>query len=345
MSTLIVKDHYVPRTEVVNKSSIEPVKVEGRKVICRKIVNWFEINGLIERLKVLLIFSTVFIVFNYFLVGWRFDHTILIGLVVILTVIHKFGYQIVLSLAGFLGLAILYDAITIIPNYDVSIVHIKDLYDLEIILFGVLDGSEHITLGEWFQVRQNAAMSLFCGASYLLWLPGPMVFSLYLLWKDKPAMVDFVAAFLLTNIIGLCVYYLYPAAPPWYYLNYGDVLFSSVQCNEALLSEFDRLTHTSIFHFIYTRGSNVFGAVPSLHSAYPLISLLFAWKHRHNAFVIFFAVVAIGTWIGAVYTQHHYVIDILLGIICAVLSYLLILVFIKTNFYDLMKKWYLVQLS
>ena len=303
-------------------------------------------EGLRKRLKFAVVFSIPFVILFYGFVGWGMDHSVLLGLIVGLTLAHNFGYQVVLALAGFIGFTILYSAITYIPNYSVSDVNIKELYDLEVALFGVIENGQRISLCEWFSTRFSDGFSLYFGFSYLLWIPGPMFFALYLLVKDKKAVIEFAYTYLLTNIIGLTFYYIYPAAPPWYYLEYGDVLDTSTRGSEALLSEFDRLTGTSIFHSIYNKNVNVFGAIPSLHSAYPLLGIFFAYRHGHKKFLIFFILMGIGTWIGAVYSQHHYVIDVLLGLLCATVAYFtMVKVIFKTNWFERFRRWYQVELT
>ena len=302
-------------------------------------------EGLRTRIKFSLIFGSLFFLVFYGFVGWRTDHTVLLGLIIGFSLIHKYGFYIVLALAGFIGFVTLYDAMTFLPNYDVNEVHLKDLYDLEVRYFGIMDGGQKVSLCEWYHDRMSDFQSFIYGFAYLLWVPGPMIFTLYLLIKDKPGLVEFAYAYLLTNVIGIIVYNLYPAAPPWYYLTYGDVLNTSAFGSEAYLSEFDRLTGTQIFKSIYNKGANVFGAVPSLHAAYPLLGLLFAYRLRHKWFIVFFIFMAIGTWIGAVYSWHHYVIDVILGILCALLAFWLMLKIIPTTLFQNFKALYLRMLS
>ena len=298
-----------------------------------------------RRSKLAAIFTLIFVVIFYGFVGWRTDHTILLSLIVGLMLVHKYGYRVVLALAGLITFTILYDAMTFLPNYEVNPVLIEELYKWEVRLFGVYDQGSLVTLCEWFGNRLNAFMSITCGIAYLLWVPGPAAFAIYLAFFDKPAVVGFVYTYLLTNIIGIIGYYMFPAAPPWYYLNYGPTLDTTIIGSEALFSEFDRLTGVSIFNAIYTKGANIFAAIPSLHAAYPLLGIIFSIRHGHKWFLVFFIYMAIGTWVGAVYSQHHYVIDIILGMACALLAYLLMLQIMKTNLYKRFNQWYIDQMS
>ena len=298
-------------------------------------------EGLKERLIFSSIFTILFLLIFYVLVGWRSDHTALLSVIIGFSLIHKYGFQIVLALAGFIGFITLYDAMTFLPNYEVNAIHVKDLYDLEVKYFGVMLDGQKVSFCEWFEPRMTDFQSFIYGFSYLLWVPGPMAFALFLLWKNKPGVVEFTYAYLITNIIGIIIYYIYPAAPPWYYLNHGPVADTTIIGSEAYLSEFDRIIGTPIFNGIYAKGTNVFGAIPSLHAAYPLLGFLFAYRHKHKPFVIFFVFMAIGTWIGAVYTWHHYIIDVLLGMICAVGAYAIMMQLVKTEKFQKFSQFYI----
>ncbi len=78
------------------------------------------------------------------------------------------------------------------------------------------------------------------------------------------------------------------------------------------------MTGLGIFNALYARNSNVFAAVPSLHSAYTLVAFIYAVRSRApKAWSVVLAVVTLGIWFTAVYSSHHYIIDVLLGIATA----------------------------
>ena len=63
--------------------------------------------------------------------------------------------------------------------------------------------------------------------------------------------------------------------------------------------------------------------MPSLHSAYTLIAFIYSLRSRTpNWMRVALAVITLGIWFTAVYTSHHYIIDVLLGISCALLGFL-----------------------
>ena len=52
-----------------------------------------------------------------------------------------------------------------------------------------------------------------------------------------------------------------------------------------------------------------------------VVALVYAIIKRCNAIVItLFAIIMLGIWSTAVYTSHHYIIDVTLGIGCALLG-------------------------
>src|SRR3546814_5365632 len=73
----------------------------------------------------------------------------------------------------------------------------------------------------------------------------------------------------------LIVYYLYPAAPPWYIQQYGTDFIKDTPSNAAQLVKFDQFFNVPVFQTLYSKGSNVFAAMPSLHSSYPLIVIYY----------------------------------------------------------------------
>ena len=130
--------------------------------------------------------------------------------------------------------------------------------------------------------------------------------------------LHFSLVFLLVNFIGFTFYYIHPAAPPWYVAKHGFDFVLGTGGDVAGLDAFDAMTGLGIFDSLYTRNSNVFAAMPSLHSAYTLVALIYAVRSRSSAvWIAVLAVVTAGIWFTAVYTSHHYILDVLGGIACA----------------------------
>ncbi len=152
-------------------------------------------------------------------------------------------------------------------------------------------------------------------------MPVPIGFGLYLYITDKELFVKYSLAFLFVNIIGFIIYYIYPAAPPWYVQDYGFNLHIGIDGSRAGLERFDKLIGLPVFKAIYNKNANVLAAMPSLHSAYPVIVLFYAFKKGVNLITKFLLVLfLLGIWFSAVYSSQHYIIDVIAGFLVAVFS-------------------------
>jgi membrane-associated phospholipid phosphatase len=133
------------------------------------------------------------------------------------------------------------------------------------------------------------------------------------------------------NVLGWIGYYSYPAAPPWYVSQYGFDFIASTPGNIAGMTRFDAFFGVGIFAGIYAKGSNVFAAMPSLHAAYIMIVVFYSIKAKMKGWIFLFATITLGVWFTAVYSGHHYVIDVLAGIVCGVLGIFLFQVWAQSK--------------
>jgi membrane-associated phospholipid phosphatase len=119
-------------------------------------------------------------------------------------------------------------------------------------------------------------------------------------------------AFFWVNMLGYSTYYWYPAAPPWYVATYGfGPPRMDVAASAAGGVRFDQILGTHFFTAMYGRAADVFGAIPSLHVAYPLLAVYFA--HRFGALRTLCWGFYVVMCFSAVYLNHHYVLDVIWG--------------------------------
>lgn len=271
---------------------------------------------------IVVIGSTLFILLTAIFVGLRPEHIFLTAAFLILFFAGEKSRKLAVGLIPFILFGISYDWMRVYPNYMVNNIDIKNLYELEKSLFGIsVDGSTLIPC-EYFAIHNNKIIDFLAGIFYFGWVPVPIIFALYLYFTNNRALfLKFSMAFLFVNLLGFSIYYIYPAAPPWYAMEYGFEAVLDTPGNMAGLSRFDDLIGIPLFASIYGRNANVFAAVPSLHSAYLAIVLFYALVKRCSIPVlIIISVFLCGIWFTAVYTAHHYIIDVLLGIVCAVVG-------------------------
>ena len=231
-----------------------------------------------------------------------------------------------LALTPWLVFACSYDGMRILPNYEVNPIDTCGIYEAEKSLFGIGTAAGTLIPGEWFNLHNCAFADFMAGFFYLCWVPVPLGFAIYLYLKGKREMyLRFSLAFLFVNLVGFVGYYIHPAAPPWYVVEHGFTPVLNTPGSVAGLGRFDSLVGAPVFHSIYCNNSNVFAAVPSLHAAYMLVTTIYAIISRQSKLCIaIFAFICMGIWWTAVYSTHHYIIDVLLGILTTIVALLIL---------------------
>jgi hypothetical protein len=262
--------------------------------------------------------SSAYLLLSYFLVGFKPDQLVLICIFNLLFFISSGSRKFIMGFSIFIIYWIIFDYMKAFPNYRYNTVHIAELYNLEKRLFGVRVNGNPLTPNEYWKINGTTFLDVMGGLFYLCWIPVPLAFAAFLFFKNKRQFLYFALTFVLINLFGFVIYYLYPAAPPWYIENYGFNFQASTPGNSAGLVRFDNFFHTVIFKSIYAKSSNVFAAMPSLHASYPVVVLYYGIKNRLGSINILFALVMLGIWFTAIYARHHYVLDVLAGICCAI---------------------------
>src|SRR5262249_7012475 len=105
-------------------------------------------------------------------------------------------------------------------------------------------------------------------------------------------------------------------APPWYFHTHGCVVDVLAKASEGPnLRRVDEMLGVSYFAGMYGRSSDVFGAVPSLHVAYPLLIALVGWHRMKLVGRVLAIVFLLSMCFAAVYLDLHWVVDVVLGLV------------------------------
>lgn len=285
--------------------------------------------------------SAAYLLISFLLIGYKTDQLFLVIIFSILYLASVPTRKFILGFSVFIVFWVIYDYMKAFPNYWFNNVHIRDLYDAELYVFGIKQQGAVLTPNEYWIGNSFTFVDVLSGFFYLCWIPVPMGFAAFLFFRDRGQLVQFSLTFLLVNLLGFVVYYLFPAAPPWYVVKHGFEFIAGTPGNTAGLIKFDHFFGITVFQSLYSKGSNVFAAMPSLHSAYPLIVTYFAWKNRLGIMTVVFVIITVGIWFAAVYTTHHYVLDVLAGIATAAVGIKLFEFLMRRNvtFGDFVKRY------
>ncbi len=210
---------------------------------------------------------------------------------------------------------IVYDSMRWYEDYIRSpVIHVHEPYDFDLRWFGI-HGS---TPNEWLQKHTHAILDFFCGLAYtpMFFIGESVVLSIYLVTTGAMRRAErFTWIFVIANFVGFSCYYIYPAAPPWYVADHGFVVDMTVRASPAGAIRFDHLIGFPLMQSFYGKSADVFGAIPSLHIVYPFLALVYGFHLRRFRWIAapYFLLVCFS----AVYLNHHYLLDIFLGLLIA----------------------------
>jgi hypothetical protein len=206
-------------------------------------------------------------------------------------------------------------------------VHVSEPYNFDIRYFGILTPTGVVTPSEYFATHNWPIVDFFTGVAYIIYLWWQIAFGIYLAATSKtPERIQlakrFGWTFLALNLAAFATYYIYPAAPPWYAADHGfGPIDWTVKASPAGAARWDQLTGLNYFASFYSRSADIFGAIPSLHVAGPLAVAIYGTYLRRP----WLNVANFGFWLlvafAAVYLQHHYVLDVLLGALYALAAW------------------------
>jgi inositol phosphorylceramide synthase catalytic subunit len=246
--------------------------------------------------------------------GIRWEHLLFDGLLMVLPWCGARAQDVARAILPLWFTGVLVEWQKFLPL--VGRIHTGDFHALELKFFWA--GNPPVSWAEWLYVRPVLALDLLCGAAYALFIYEYFAVAVDFFFRDRARFNAFVWAFFVANLAGAVIYVLLPVAPPWYIIDHGlgpadpHALGSAAGC-----ARFDAFFGIHYFEGFYARNPNVFGAMPSLHVAYPLMVTLFTWGRgwRWRAPTIAFTLLVS---FAAVYLAHHYVLDVLAGYAVAV---------------------------
>lgn len=197
--------------------------------------------------------------------------------------------------------------------------HIGDLAEMEAWMFGGTIPSVWLQ-DQFFNPRSLGPLDWF--ATQMHWsyfiIPHAMTIAVFVLRpKDFERQVLTIVGIF---IVGLAIYFVAPAAPPWYAARVGEIPYLFRIMNDVgaqLNAEF------------YSTGYRAFGetnpvaAIPSLHQAVTFGVVLLAWRINRNLGIGLF-IYSLLMGFSLVYLGEHYVIDLLIGMGIAWVVYTLV---------------------
>lgn len=156
---------------------------------------------------------------------------------------------------------------------------------------------------------------------YMSHFISPMIIGFVFWLKDKDSFRKFFLALLLLSYAAFFTYLLFPAMPPWM-ASQQNLIPEVYKVMDKVFASFPRpIDLPTVYKMV---GANLVAAVPSLHAAYPLLILLFLVRKYKTKGLLVLPYV-LGVWFAIVYFGEHYVFDLVVGAVYAVVAFGLVI--------------------
>jgi len=227
---------------------------------------------------------------------------------------------LVLDWLPFLGILVRYDLTRGLADTVGMPVHVSDLAALESSLFGgtlpTVWLQDHLyPSSDWGAGGEGAWWHVVVTAVYVSHFLVTPVIAAVLWLRNRRRWISFTAHVVGVALVGVATYILLPAAPPWYAAARG------------VIPEVERLSGLGWDVLgLHTAGAlldqgqakvNLVAALPSLHTAYAVLVLMFFWPLLSRAARSLLTFYPLLMGFVLVYAGEHYVVDVLLGWVCA----------------------------
>lgn len=259
----------------------------------------------------------IFVVGIYALaVSWvgRFELLSISGLAVMVSILFFWARPLfVLAFLPFALVLWMYSGLSsIVHAFSPMQVHIVDLLEWERQLFGNVIPA--VKLQGWINSYQfwREVATFVANFWYMSFFIVPVLASAVLWEKNRSVYWPFIYGYLGLSLLGLVSYFFFPAAPPWYAAHFGYFPEYMPKPDLSLLPSTDLLLSLP----------NPVGAMPSMHAAYPMYVAIFLIRIWGRSMLITLCM-PLFISLSAVYLGHHYIVDIVVGILFGLVAGLL----------------------
>lgn len=239
---------------------------------------------------------------------WTPDTLLLI--VIILGVSFGRTRQFIVRFVPFLGLLVVYD----------SLRGLADDINTRVNYWPMIHVDTWLTSGVlptvWLQsILWHGVVSWYDFYFYFLYtihFVTPVVVGM-ILWRLRPHLYwPFVWSIVGVSFAAFVTYIIFPAAPPWLAKELGYITDPLTRISSDIWLAMGVENFSELYKNI---SPNAVAAVPSLHSAYPLIAAAFIIKGFGWRRMWWMVLYPVSMWLGVVYLGEHYVFDIFAAIV------------------------------
>lgn len=223
--------------------------------------------------------------------------------------------RLVLDWLPFVAILVLYDLTRGLADTLGMPLHMRDLAALESTVFGGTLPTVWLQSHVYPVVGDGAWWHLLVTAVYVSHFLVTPVIAAVLWLRDRQRWMRFTAHVIGIALLGVSTYILVPAAPPWYAAGQGVIpevhRLAGVGWDVVGLHSAGALLDQG------QANVNLVAALPSLHTAYAVLVLLFFWPVLNRIGRLTLTLYPLLMGLILVYSGEHYVVDVALGWVCA----------------------------
>lgn len=162
----------------------------------------------------------------------------------------------------------------------------------------------------WMERFNNTLLTALFQVAYISYYVMPIALGASLFLKDKQGEFETaVFTIILCFYLSYIGYMLFPAVGPRFTMDH----LQTMDLQAGPMTRWIQQTLNTLEH-------NKTDAFPSGHTAVALVSLFYAWKYRERVLFGVLAPAVSALIVSTVYLRYHYVIDVIAGILLAVLT-------------------------
>src|SRR5882724_3029430 len=139
----------------------------------------------IRAMTVTTVFSMAYLFLSRLLVGFKTEQLLLVDFCNVLYFAALPTRRLITGFSVFLVFWIVFDYMKAFPNYRYNTVHIGSLYQLEKRLFGIFSKGRLLTPNEYWLNHTAGWLDVLTGLFYLCWIPVPLLFAVFLFYRDR----------------------------------------------------------------------------------------------------------------------------------------------------------------
>ena len=289
------------------------MQVKRLKTITQKLKKSYERNHFLFILRVVVVLGAVGVLITQ-RTFWTPD-TLFFGLLVISAVFGQ-ARAFIIRFLPLVLLLTLYEYFRGLADDLNGIVHYTEMIDFDRwMFFGHLPT---VVLQDWLWQGKVQWYDFYFYFLYMIHFLMPALLAV-LIWRKKPQHYwQFMWALVGLSFAAFVTYILFPAAPPWMASLDGYIAEPMRRVSSDIWWAMGVKNFTELYNNI---PANQVAAVPSLHSAFPMLFSMFVTGIFGMRKFWWVYIYPVSMWIGVTYMGEHYVIDVILGALYAVLAY------------------------